>query len=52
MLFHRVIGLEMESQLIEVMILKMHSIQFALIVNVIQMKWMKAIYSRKNMMNQ
>jgi hypothetical protein len=32
--------------------MKMHSIQFALIVNLIQMKWMKVIYTWKNMMNQ
>jgi hypothetical protein len=41
-----------ESQLIEVMNMKMHSIQCALIVNLIQMKWMKVIYTRENMMNQ
>jgi hypothetical protein len=41
-----------ESQLIEVMILKMHAIQFALIVNLIQMKSMKVIHIVKNMMNQ
>jgi hypothetical protein len=41
-----------ESQLIEVMIVKMHSIQFALVVNLIQMKWMKMIYTKKNMINQ
>jgi hypothetical protein len=41
-----------ESQLIEVMILKMHVIQFALIVNLIRMKWMKVIYTRENMMSQ
>jgi hypothetical protein len=52
MLIHRLIGLEMESQSIEVMILKMHSIQFGLIVNLIQMKSMKVIYNMKNMMNQ
>jgi hypothetical protein len=42
----------MESQLIQVMILKMQTIQFALIVNLIQMKSMKVIYTRENMMNQ
>jgi hypothetical protein len=41
-----------ESRLIEVMNLKMHPIQFALIVNLIQMKSMKVIYTRENMMNQ
>jgi hypothetical protein len=41
-----------ESSLIEVMKMKMHSIQFALIVNLIQMKWMKVIYTIENMMNQ
>jgi hypothetical protein len=34
------------------MILKMHTIQFAVIVNLIQMKSMKVIYTRENMMNQ
>jgi hypothetical protein len=38
--------------LIEVMNMKMHSIQFVLIVNWIQMKSMKVIYIRKNMMSQ
>jgi hypothetical protein len=42
----------LESRLIEVMILKMHPIQFRLIVNLIQMKWMKLIDTRENMMNQ
>jgi ATP/ADP translocase len=41
-----------ESQLIEVMILKMHPIQFGLIVNLIQMKWMKMIYTSENITNQ
>jgi hypothetical protein len=41
-----------ESQLIEVMNLKMQTTQFGVIVNLIQMKWMKMIYIRKNMMNQ
>jgi ATP/ADP translocase len=41
-----------ESRLIEVMILKMHTIQFGLIVNLIQMKWMKVIYRIENMMNR
>jgi hypothetical protein len=41
-----------ESRLIEVMIVKMHSIQFGVIVNLIQMKWMKVFYSLKSMMNQ
>jgi hypothetical protein len=43
MLIHRLIQLEMELQLIEVMNIKMHLIQFALIVNLIQMKLMKVI---------
>jgi hypothetical protein len=34
-----------ESQLIEVMTLKMHTIQFGFIVNLIRMKWMKVIYT-------
>jgi hypothetical protein len=34
------------------MILKMHLIQFALIVNWIQMKLMKVIHTRENMMSQ
>jgi hypothetical protein len=38
MLIRRLVELETESQLIEAMILKMHSIQFALIVNLIQSK--------------
>jgi hypothetical protein len=42
----------MESQLIEVMNMKMHTIQFAVIVNLIQMKSMKVIDTRKNMINQ
>jgi hypothetical protein len=42
----------LESQLIEVMNMKMHRIQFVLMVNLIQMKWMKVISTRKNMMNQ
>jgi hypothetical protein len=42
----------MESRLIEVMILKMHTIQFELIGNLIQMKWMKVIHTIENMMNQ
>jgi hypothetical protein len=42
-LIHRLIELETESQLIKVMNLKMHTIQFALIANLIGMKWMKAI---------
>jgi flagellar biosynthesis/type III secretory pathway chaperone len=41
-----------ESRLIEVMIVKMHTIQFGLIVNLIQMKWMKVIDALKDMMNQ
>jgi hypothetical protein len=41
-----------ESQLIKVMNMKMLTIQFALIVNLIQMKWMKVIYTIENMMNQ
>jgi hypothetical protein len=39
-----------ESQLIEVMNPKMYPIQFALIVDLIRMKWMKMSYNRKNMM--
>jgi DNA-directed RNA polymerase beta' subunit len=35
----------MESQLIEVMKMKMHTIQFAVIVNLIQTKSMKVIYT-------
>jgi hypothetical protein len=42
----------MESQLIEVITLKMRPIQFGLIVNLIQMKWMKAIHKMQNMMSQ
>jgi hypothetical protein len=42
----------MESQLIEVMNLKMQMIQFVSIVNVIQMKWMKVIYMMKNKRNK
>jgi hypothetical protein len=42
----------MESRLIEVMNMKMHTIQFVLILNLIQMKWMKVIYTLKNMMSQ
>jgi hypothetical protein len=42
----------LESQLIEVMILKMHPIQFAVIVNLMQMKWKKMRNTLKNMMNQ
>jgi DNA-directed RNA polymerase beta' subunit len=42
----------LESQLIEVMNLKMHMIQFGVIVNLIQMKRMKVIHSMKNTMNQ
>jgi hypothetical protein len=38
-----------ESQLIEVMNMKMHWIHFALIVNLIQMKLMKVIDIAKNM---
>jgi hypothetical protein len=42
----------MESQLIKVIILKMHAIQFGLIVNLIRVKWMKMVHTRENMMNQ
>jgi hypothetical protein len=52
MLIHRLIEHEMESQLTEMMKMKMHTIQFASIVNLIQMKWMKVIYTGENMMNQ
>jgi hypothetical protein len=52
MLIHRLIGLEMELQLIGVMNLKMHSAQFGLIVNLIQMTSMKVIDTRENMLNQ
>jgi hypothetical protein len=52
MLIRRLIGLEKESQLIEVTIVKMHTIQFVVIVNLIQVKWMKVIYTMKNMLNQ
>jgi hypothetical protein len=38
----------LESRLIEVMILKMQPIQFGLIVNLIQMKWMKVTYMMEN----
>jgi hypothetical protein len=41
-----------ESQLIEVMKIKMQIIQYVSIVNLIQMKWMKVINNMKNMMNQ
>jgi hypothetical protein len=41
-----------ESQLTEVIKMKIHSIQFGLIVNLIQMKWMKVTHTRENMMNQ
>jgi hypothetical protein len=41
-----------ESQLIEVMKMKMQWIQFGLIVNEIQMKSMKVIHTRENMMSQ
>jgi hypothetical protein len=41
-----------ESQLIEVMKMKMHLIQFVLIVNLIQMKLMKVIYMMKNNLNK
>jgi hypothetical protein len=51
-MIHRLIELEMESQLSEVMNMKMHLIQFGVIVNVIQMKWMKVIDTTKSMMNQ
>jgi hypothetical protein len=42
----------MESQLVEVMNMKMHTIQFAVIVKLIQIKWMKVIDNMKNMTNQ
>jgi hypothetical protein len=38
----------LESILTQVMNMKMHSIQFVLIVNLIQMKWMKVIHNMKN----
>jgi hypothetical protein len=41
-----------ESGLIEVMILKMHIIQFVSIVNWIQMKLMKVIHNVKNILNK
>jgi glycerol-3-phosphate responsive antiterminator len=41
-----------ESQLIEVMILKMHMIQFGSIVKSIQMKWMRVMHTCENMMSQ
>jgi heme/copper-type cytochrome/quinol oxidase subunit 2 len=41
-----------ESQLIEVMKMKMYLIQFVSIVNLIQMKLMKVIYNRKNKKDQ
>jgi hypothetical protein len=41
-----------EFQLIEVMILQMHQIQFVSIVNLIQIELMKMIDSKKNMMIQ
>jgi hypothetical protein len=52
MLIHRSIEHWMESQLIEVMNMKMHWSQFVLIVNLIQMKLMKVIHTMKNAMNQ
>jgi hypothetical protein len=42
----------LESQLIEVMIVKMPPIQFTGIVNLIQMKWMKVMNTRESMMSQ
>jgi hypothetical protein len=41
-----------ESQLIEVMKIKMYSIQSGRIVNLLQTKSMKMIHSIENMMNQ
>jgi hypothetical protein len=41
-----------ESELIEVMNIKMLLIQFVSIVNLIQMKLMKVIYKMKNILNQ
>jgi hypothetical protein len=42
----------LESELIEVMNMKMQTIQFVLIVNLIQLKWVKVISTMKNMMIQ
>jgi hypothetical protein len=42
----------MESKLIEVMSVKMHEMQFASIVNLTQMKVMKAIDNQQNMINK
>jgi hypothetical protein len=52
MLIHRLIEHETESQLIQVMNMKRHPIQFGLIVNLIQMKWTKVIDNMQNMINQ
>jgi hypothetical protein len=41
-----------ESQLIEVMNMKMHTPQSGLTVNLIPMKWMKVRNSMKNMVSQ
>jgi hypothetical protein len=41
-----------ESQLIEVRMMKMQMIQFVSILNLIQMKWMKVIDKMRNMMNR
>jgi hypothetical protein len=32
--------------------MKMHTIQFGLMVNLIRMKWIKVVYTIENMMNQ
>jgi hypothetical protein len=42
----------LESQLTEVMKMKMHPIQFAVIANLIQVKWIKVIDTGKIMMNE
>jgi hypothetical protein len=52
MLTQRLIEQWLESQLIEVMNMTMHPIQFGAIVNLIQMKRTKVIYTCENMMIQ